>query len=173
MDRYAIPLRLAGAALLIAASSSPLLAASPAAQAAAGALVLRPLSLIKKKDLDFGTLAAATTAGTATLDPTTGTVTTTGGVTALSGTSSPATFVGVGTKNAVYQIRLPTNPITITRLGGTETMTVSNWTLDGATNRHVDAFEAFEFNIGARLAVAANQVPGTYVGTFDVTVHYP
>ncbi len=172
MDRYAFPLRLAGTALLIAAPS-PLLAASPATQAAAGALVLRPLSLIKKKDLDFGTLAASTAAGTAVLDPTTGTVTATGGVTALSGTSHPATFVGAGTKNAVYQIRLPTAPITITRAGGTETMTVSNWTLDGATNRHVDAFEAFEFNIGARLAVAANQVPGTYVGTFNVTVHYP
>ncbi len=172
MDWYFYPLRLVGAALLIAAPS-PLLAASPAVQSDATALVLKPLSLVKKKDLDFGTLASATTAGTATLDPTTGTVTTTGGVTALSGTSGPATFVGVGTKNAVYQIRLPTTPITITRVGGTETMTVSTWTLDGATNRHVDAFEAFEFNVGARLAVGANQVPGTYVGTFDVTVHYP
>ena len=172
MDRYAIPLRLAGALLI--AAPSPLLAVTPAAQSSAGALVLRPLSLIKKKDLDFGTLAASTVAGTATVDPATGAVSVTGGVTALSTpASSAAVFVGAGSRNSPYQIRIPNAAITLTRSGGTETMTVSNWTLDGPTNRKVDINEAFEFNVGARLAVAANQVPGTYVGTFAVTVHYP
>jgi hypothetical protein len=52
-------------------------------------------------------------------------------------------------------------------------MTVSNWTLDGQTNRKVGANEAFEFGVGAELAVAANQMDGVYTGTFDVTVHYP
>jgi hypothetical protein len=52
-------------------------------------------------------------------------------------------------------------------------MTVTNWTLDGPTNRQVAANQAFEFHVGARLNVAANQAGGTYVGTFDVTVHYP
>lgn len=172
MELPAYPLRLIAAALLIAAPGAAL-SATPPAQSSATALLLRPLSLIKKKDLDFGTLAASATAGTATIDPTTGTVTTTGGVTVVSGASSPAVFVGAGSKNAPFQIRVPTGPVTITRVGGTETMTVSNWTLDGATNRHVAANTAFEFKVGANLAVAANQVPGTYVGTFQVTVHYP
>jgi hypothetical protein len=172
MDRSGIPLRLAAGALLIAAPTM-LAAATPARQSTAGAVVLRPLSLIKKKDLDFGTLITSATAGTATLDPVTGAVTTTGGITPTSAPSSAAVFIGAGSRNAPYQIRIPSSPITLTRAGGTETMTVSNWTLDGATNRKVDANEAFEFNIGAQLAVAANQVPGTYVGTFNVTVHYP
>jgi len=52
-------------------------------------------------------------------------------------------------------------------------MTASTWTTDGPTNRHVAPNEGFQFGIGARLAVAANQTPGTYIGTFNVTVHYP
>lgn len=172
MDRRSSPLWLAMAALLTAAPTMAV-AATARRQAAAGAIVLKPLSLIKKKDLDFGTLIASAAAGTATLDPVTGTVTAAGGVTATSAPSSPAIFIGAGSRNSPYQIRIPSSPITLTRSGGTETMIVSNWTLDGQTNRKVDANEAFEFKVGARLAVAANQVPGTYVGTFDVTVHYP
>jgi len=174
MKRLGHPFAIVLAALLLALPS-PLPAATPAAEADAGAIVLRPLSLLKKKDLNFGTLATSPTAGTATLNPVTGVVTTTGGVTALPlGTSpTPAVFVGAGSKNAPYQIRVPKNPITVTRVGGTETMTVTNWTLDGPTNRNVGANRAFQFNVGAQIAVAANQAGGTYIGTFDVTVHYP
>ncbi len=172
MHRIALPLRLALAALLFAAPSQ-LLAAAPSKQSTGSAIVLKPLSLIKKTDMDFGTLITSATAGTATIDPVTGAVATSGGVTAAPGATSEAVFVGAGSRDAPYQIRLPKNPITLTRVGGTETMTVSNWTLDGPTNRKIGANEAFEFGVGAQVSVAANQMDGTYVGTFDVTVHYP
>lgn len=100
-------------------------------------------------------------------------MTTTGGVIALTGATAPAAFIGAGSRAAPYQIRLPKNPILLTRAGGTETMTVSNWTLDGNSTRLINAFEAFEFKVGGRLAVGANQAPGTYVGTFEVSVQYP
>jgi spore coat protein U-like protein len=172
MDRIVFPLRLASAALLLAAPSQ-LLAATPPAQAQGDAIVLKPLSLIKKTNMDFGTLIESASAGTATIDPTSGAVTTTGGVTAVPSATSAAQFLGAGSRNSPYQIRLPNAAITLTRAGGTETMTVSNWTLDGPTNRKVGANEAFQFGVGARVSVAANQAPGTYVGTFTVTVHYP
>jgi len=161
------------AAALLAAAPSPLLAANPATEATGSAIVLKPLSLVRKTNMDFGTLITSATAGTAAINPVTGVLTTTGGVTPVPGGVSPAVFLGAGSRNAPYQIRLPKNPITLTRAGGTETMSVSNWTLDGPTNRMIGANEAFSFNVGARLAVGANQVAGTYVGTFDVTVHYP
>lgn len=166
-------LLLTASAALLAAAPGPAFAVTPVRQSDADAIVLKPLSLLKKKNLDFGTLISATTAGTATVDPASGAVTTTGGVTAVTSTTSAATFVGAGSRNAPFQIRLPNKPLTITRVGGTETMTVSNWTTDGPTNRHIGINEAFQFGIGAQLTVAANQAPGTYVGTFDVTVHYP
>jgi hypothetical protein len=172
MNPTVLPLRIALPALLFAASP-PLLAATPANEADAGAIVLKPLSLIKKTDMDFGTLITSATAGTATIDPVGGGVTTTGGVTPVGNATSAAIFLGAGSRNAPYQIRLPNKPITLTRVGGTETMTVTNWTLDGPTNRKIGANEAFQFGVGAQLSVAANQMDGTYVGTFDVTVHYP
>ncbi len=173
MDRTVLSLRLASAALLFAAPAE-LVAATPATQADAAAIVLKPLSLIKKNDMDFGTLIESpTTAGTATIDPVTGAVTTAGGVIAVPSATSAGIFMGAGSRNAPYQIRLPKNPITLTRAGGTETMIVSTWTLDGPTNRKIGANEVFQFGVGAQLAVAANQVPGTYVGSFDITVHYP
>lgn len=172
MKRLGIFFPLVAAAPLIA-TPLPALGATPVTESTADAAVLKPLSLLKKKNMDFGTLITTATAGTATIDPVSGAVTTTGGVTAVSSATSAATFIGAGSKNAPYQIRLPNNPITLTRSGGTETMTVGNWTTDGPTNRHVGPNEAFQFGVGARLNVAANQAPGTYVGTFNVTVHYP
>jgi hypothetical protein len=70
-------------------------------------------------------------------------------------------------------IRIPQSPITLTRVGGTQTMTVSTWTLDGNSNRKIPLTSAFNFAVGATLTVAAGQVDGTYLGTFDVTVQYP
>lgn len=172
MKPTVLPLRIALPALLLAVSS-PLLAATPATEADAAAIVLKPLALIKKTDMDFGTLITSAAAGTATIDPVSGAVTTTGGVTPVGNATSAAIFLGAGSRNAPYQIRLPKNPITLTRVGGGGTMTVTNWTLDGPTNRMIGPNEAFQFGVGAQLAVAANQADGTYVGTFEVTVHYP
>ena len=163
---------LAGAALLVAAPGQ-LRAAPASTNADAGAIVLKPLTLLKVDDLDFGALFPAATAGTATLNPNTGIVTTAGGVALGPGPTQPARFTGAGTRNAPMLIRLPTGPITLTQTGGTETMTVSNWTTDGHTTRQINAFEAFEFRVGGRLNVGANQADGVYVGSFDVTVIYP
>lgn len=165
--------RLLAWAALLAAGPAPLLAAPAAVNSDADVVVLKPLTLLKVEDMDFGALFPAATAGTATLDPVTGVVTTAGGVTLGPGPTQPAQFAGAGTRNAPVIIRLPKNPIALTRVGGTETMTVDDWTTDGPKTRQIDAFEAFEFRVGGRLYVGANQADGTYVGTFDVTVVYP
>jgi hypothetical protein len=162
---------LAAAALL--ASQPQLAAAQPIANSEANSVILKPLTVIKTRDLDFGGLMPSATAGTAVVNPFTGAVTTAGGVTAAPGATSAAAFAGVGTRRSPVIIRVPRNPITITRIGGTETMTVSNFTLDGNQTRHINAFEAFHFQVGAQLNVGANQAPGTYVGTFEVSVQYP
>lgn len=136
------------------------------------AAVLNPLSVLKRADLDFGTLAVAG-AGTAIVNPVNGALTTTGAITRVGTSAHPATFTGTGSKNSVVHIRVPTAPITVTRVGGTETMTVSTWTLDGSANRKIPPSDVFNFAVGATLNVAAAQAPGTYVGTFNVTVQYP
>ena len=57
--------------------------------------------------------------------------------------------------------------------GGTETMVVRDFTLQGQDKRNLARMEAFDFNVGATLVVAAGQVEGVYSGEFDVTVQYP
>ena len=100
-------------------------------------------------------------------------MTTTGGVLHAGGVPQAAEFEAVSPVRTVIVIRIPRDPITLTRIGGTETMTVSNWTMSGNARRTVAAFEAVPFKVGGRLNVNAGQVEGTYVGTFDVEVQYP
>jgi hypothetical protein len=133
---------------------------------------MKPLTVIKKADLDFGNVVVAG-AGTATVDPVTGAVTTTGLVSSAGALGRRALFTATGSRNSVVLIRLPKNPIALTRIGGTETLSVSSWTLDGTTNRRVPPSLAFDFGVGATVTVPAGQADGTYVGTFSVDVQYP
>jgi len=169
----AYPLASLAAAALLMAAPAELRAAPAIGTSAAETIVLKPLTLLKVEDMDFGALFPSGSPGTATIDPYTGAVSVAGGVTLGPGPTTAALFTGAGTRRAPVIIRLPKNPITLTRVGGTETMTVSDWTLDGNSTRQINAFEAFEFRVGGRLNVAANQADGTYIGSFDVTVVYP
>ena len=164
---------------LLVASAASLFGAGAAAapvpattNAGGKAIVLSSLSVIKQADLDFGTLAVGG-AGTALINPVSGVLTVTGGIAPIGSAAHRAIFTAIGSRNSVVVIRLPKNPVTITRLGGTETMTVSNWTLDGSSNRKIPPGNAFDFGVGGTLNVAAGQADGTYSGTFTVTVQYP
>lgn len=140
--------------------------------APAEAAILSPLSVIKRADMDFGTLVVSG-AGTAIIDPVTASETVTGPIVPAGTAAHPARFTATGSKNAVALIRLPRNPINVTRVGGTETMTVTNWTTDGPVNRRIPITDTFDFSVGATLNVGAAQAEGTYTGTFTVTVQYP
>ena len=163
------------AAGLLSIAAAPAFAApvSAATPATGRAQLLYPVQVRRLQDLNFG-LLGVTTAGTAVINPDTDALTTTGGVVSLGGFPYAALFEAVSPRKGVVIVRIPRNPITLTRAGGTETMTVSNWTISGGTNsRNVAAQEAFSFAIGGTLFVNANQVEGTYNGTFDVEVQYP
>ena len=169
-----VHLRCLGAALFALCPLAPALGTprGAATPAQAQAAMLFPLEIIKKRDLDFGNLAAPT-AGTAVIDPNSDTITSTGGVLLLGGAPHAAMFSGASKGNNVVNIRIPKQPITLTRIGGTETMTLSNFTLEGLDKRAVAARVAFDFRVGGTLSVAANQADGTYVGTLDVSIQYP
>lgn len=114
-----------------------------------------------------------TTAGTAVMNPNTEVLTTTGGVVSVGGNPYSALFESVSPVKGVVIVRIPNKPITLIRVGGTETMTVSTWTINGSSSRTVNAKEPFEFKVGGTLNVNANQVEGLYIGTFTVDVQYP
>ena len=134
--------------------------------------LVKPLTLQRLNDMDFATLGV-TTGGTATIDPISGALSVTGGLVPLGGTPSPARYAGAATKNTVVNIRVPKQPILITRVGGTETLSVSNFTLDGQDKRTLAQSGSFTFAVGARIIVPAGTVEGLYTGEIDVTIQYP
>ena len=168
------PLR--GLILGLAALGAPTLANAagvPAIQNATGRVaVVEGTQLRKLNDLNFAWLTV-TGAGTAVIDPNTDLMTTTGGVLHAGRTPYAALFEAVSPAKNVVIIRIPRQPITVTRVGGTETMTVSDWSMSGNNRRNLVAHEAFAFKVGGTLNVNANQAEGTYVGNFDVELQYP
>ena len=164
--------RLAACALLAAGLASPSLAQTQTGTAQT--VVVGRLSLLNTGPLDFGYLSSGATAGTCTIDADTGARTTTGGVTPLGGSFGAASFVGAGTPNRNVLIREPNGTITLTRLGGSETMTISNFRVNGGngTSRKIAADGTLAFRVAGRLNVGASQRDGVYVGTFPVTVDY-
>ena len=163
--------RLTVAALALCTPAAMAHAASPAV-ANGHAIVIYPVTVTKLQDMDFGFLSV-TTAGTAVLESNADTFSTTGGVSPVGGTPHCAEFVGSSKDSAVVNIKIPTKPVTLTRVGGTETMTVTPFTLQGQNKRTLAKAASFTFRVGGTLNVAAAQAEGVYVGTFDVTVQYP
>jgi hypothetical protein len=163
--------RVTAATLALCAPAAIARAAAPAV-ANGNAVIIYPVTVTKLQDMDFGFLAV-TTAGTAVLEPNADTFNTTGGVTPVGGTPHCAEFVGASKDSSVVNIKVPTKPVTLTRVGGTETMTVTPFTLQGQSKRALAKAASFTFRVGGTLNVAAAQAEGVYVGTFDVTVQYP
>ncbi|MFL6849406.1 MAG: DUF4402 domain-containing protein [Sphingomicrobium sp.] len=159
------------AALALSAPATMLHAASNAL-INGNALVIRPVTVTKTKDMDFG-VVAVTTAGTAVLEPNADAISSTGGVVLAGGNPHSAEFAGAAQSSSVVNIKLPNKPSTLTRVGGTEIVTVNNFTIQGQSKRTLAKAQSFTFRVGGTLNVGANQAEGTYVGTFDVTVQYP
>lgn len=162
----------AGALALGAAAHAAAAPVAPDKEATASVAIQFPATIRKLEDLHFAYLTE-TGAGTATIDPNTDALTTTGGVLYISGLPYAALFEGVAPSGGVVIIRLPRDPIVVTRMGGTETMVVSDWTVSGNGRRTVVSQEPFNFKVGGTLYVNAGQAEGVYTGTFTVDIQYP
>ncbi|MEQ1688533.1 MAG: DUF4402 domain-containing protein [Sphingopyxis sp.] len=141
--------------------------------------VLHQLSFIRVQDMEFGEIVPGTTAGVVRLFPN-GTRTATGGVVLVGSSHQVARFAGKGSFNQQVSISLSSNTIQLTGPGAP--MTVSQFEIGSTPTailtttprrfRIAAANGLFNFPVGARLAVAANQAPGTYSGTFNITLNY-
>ena len=122
------------------------------------------------RNLAFGRFVAAT-GGTITIDPA-GVRSKTGGLVLLSGgavTSSSYSLTESGTGKSLRWTTI-TLPGSATLSSGGATMTLSNFVSDPPNT--VLGTARTTMTVGATLTVAANQAPGSYTGTFAVTVNY-
>jgi Domain of unknown function (DUF4402) len=160
------------AALALSLASAPAMAAT--ITGTVELVIVEPFTIVKLQDLEFGSVLPSAAAGTVTINPNTLARTTAGGVTAAPGGHNPAEFITRGSPGRRVLVRLPTGTVTLARIGGGATMTVSNFTRNGAppTSTPLDAAGYLTFRVGGRLNVGANQLPGRYTGSFTVEVQY-
>jgi hypothetical protein len=174
------------AALVAASALAPLpAAAAGTASAPAQTVILDPVTAGFDSHMMFGQISTAGTAGTVVLNPSPSPgCATTGGLIHAS-VCKAARFIGIAPYQAEIRIKRPNgNSITMTGPGGA-TMTLDSFEFgsaspttflvaNGANTRFRidDLGGAYAIYAGATLHVAGNQTPGTYTGTFDVTITF-
>ncbi|WP_432768893.1 MAG: DUF4402 domain-containing protein [Sphingopyxis sp.] len=166
--------------IVAAAASAALCAPAQAADTdvTVNAAIVRPNTLVKTNDLDFGTLTSGPTGGTVAVNAVTGARTTTGGVTPIGNGAQRATFVGTG---GIFLITVSgSTSVTLTRAGGgAPTMTASLTRAASTSGGGISLLGSTllpsgvqTYYIGGTLTVPANQPAGDYSGTFTLTVNY-
>lgn len=157
------------AIMLMPGVAAPALAADSSASGRAA--VVTPLSIVNTRALDFGRLVPGAAAGTVVIAPATDIRTVTGGATAAGGTTQAAQFLTLGQSSFLLQITRGPLPV-LSRVGGGATMNVTALTLNGPALRFFPPNNVIDLRVGGTLAVAANQLPGTYTGTFVINANY-
>jgi len=172
-------------ALCLAAAATAAALMGPSASAAettgtANAAVVRPNTLIKTDDLDFGTIVSGATGGTVTVNPATNARGSAGGVTLAGSGAQRGVFQGTG---GLLLITVSgSNSATLTRAGGgapamTATLTRAMTTSGGGiillgSSATLLPSGVQTYYVGGTLSVPANQPEGDYSGTFTLTVNY-
>lgn len=131
--------------------------------------MLSSLTVTNTADLQFGQIAA-NTGGTVTVNADS-TVASSGALVST-GTRAPAAFDVVGSPNAMVVVTLPVGSVNLTRALGSETMALSGFNTNPNGAFQLNATGNGSFNVGGTLAVASGQAPGTYAGSFQVSVEY-
>jgi uncharacterized protein DUF4402 len=154
--------------LLAAATASAQNTATTSANATAR--IITPISLTKNTDMNFGDVVASGSLGTVILS-TAAARSTTGGASLGSATGVTAgSFAVAGQPSATYAITLPAS-VTVDD-GATHTMTVDTFNSNPSGTGALSGAGTQTLLVGATLHVGANQVAGSYTGSFNVTVTY-
>lgn len=166
------------AAIIFMAGLSLSVSAQVTENTEAGAKIVQALTLTETAALHFGTMTVPTGDVNVVLS-------TDGSVTALipanitllsqAPVAQNAAYSVGGSIGSTYVIVLPPAPIQITN--GANFMEVNDFTaltssLGAGTNGNLGVAGTDLFVVGATLELSANQAPGVYSGTFDVTVNY-
>ena len=172
----------AARALTIAAVMAAAMSCAPVRAAdtsvTANAAIVRPNTLIKTDDLDFGSLISGPTGGTVTVNPVTNARTSGGGVTLVGSSARRAEFLGTG--GIILIFVSGSTSVTLTRAGGGAPNMTASLTRAASTGGGGIALLGATllpsglqtYYIGGTLTVPANQPAGDYSGTFTLNVNY-
>ena len=168
-----------------AALSSPALAqannSSDDATAQSRAVIVTQNSFFLVQDLSFGDILAGNTQQSIVRLQPNGTRTRlTGNAVLVNNTHQVARFAGRGRRNQLVAISITSTTINLTGPGAP--MQVSQFEIGSTPTAFLTAAPVsftitsttgvFNFPVGARLRVNANQAPGLYTGTFEINLDY-
>lgn len=170
-------LSVVAAALVTASPALAQAAPSRTAEASGEVIVVRPLSLVKVQDLEFGTVSTGPLGGTITIapggdQPDPNPRSTTGDVVAAGGSPHAATFYTYGGPRQYLFVRRREAVITLDRVGGGGSMLISNLQLNGGVDRYLNDKGFIELRVGGTLVVGPSQATGSYRGTFTLVATY-
>lgn len=174
-------LLLLACALLATPAAAQAGAAADAESADARAVIVTRNSFFLVQDLHFGDFLAGNTAQSLVrLLPNGTRIRDSGNAVLLNNNHQPARFAGQGRRNQVVLISIDATPIFLTgpgapmrvdrfEIGSTPTAilttTPRSFTITSANG-------AYNFPVGARLRINANQAPGVYTGQFTINLDY-
>ena len=148
------------------------------ATANAGVRIINSLEIEKASDLSFGTIVANKTSGgdVSVLPNSDGDQVCADNLTCLE-QGSQAKFLITGKPFQQISVRGPNSVTLLNETGDEMIVDTFSHTLDGdaASWRGwevLDSNGVEDLNVGAVLRVSTNQAPGTYVGTFTISVEY-
>lgn len=172
--------------ILAAATLAAFAAATPAAaqsavganpKASAGARLIKPLTLTKLADLNFGTILMGTVSGSQTVSINgAGAVTcgaSGGGLTCTNtaqATASAASYRITGTQGQVVVISSSPSNLTTTNGGGSTLVFTPS--VPGPLTLQNSGNAGNEFNVGGSIVITSSTVDGVYTGEVDVQVAY-
>lgn len=133
----------------------------------AHATIVKPLTLTKVSDMDFGSIVVQDN-GTASLSNS-GTLTCPATLT-CAGTGTPAEYTVTGTNNQVVYITAP--DVTLTNTGNPGTPLTLVLTGPSQITLPNSGASGINFKLGGDLAIAASTKEGVYQGDLAVTVNY-
>lgn len=162
-----------GATALAAALIAAVPAGAQTAPMDAEALILKPLTLTKLSDLDFGTIVPSGAGDIVTINADTGARTSPSAVLVATSPGYQARFAssGLNTTFVVLQLSPPADLVD----GSGNTMRLDRLDLDQGGNPLrilTPASQVFFVGIGGQVFVRSNQPEGTYSGTFTLTANY-
>ncbi|MEO8023128.1 DUF4402 domain-containing protein [Polaromonas sp.] len=154
------------AAVIATASTLSVSALAATATGTASATVLAPIAIAAGTALNFGTLAGNASGGTVVVTAA-GARSTTGTVVVTGAAFSAGAFTVTGTGASTFAVTYP-GSFNVSANAGANTMAVvvngaATGTLVGGT---------VSLPVGGTLTVGANQVAGSYTGTYTMTVEY-
>lgn len=144
-------------------------AQAQSANSTAKAKILKPMTVEKTTDLNFGTVIVNGAGSVSVPADAAGVAACGTNLTCQTGTSSSGRFTVSGTKNEDFLVTMPT---TVSMTGPGTAIAVALVNNTTANKAKLSNSGSYALNVGGSFSVPADQVGGDYTGTYTVAVSY-